>query len=139
MKPTVLTHYDIFSVEPLKRAPLGGFCWVLLISLILNADMLFSSVLRLLLLAGCESDLAGGGGVGGGDSWSQRGPRVHRGGHIRRDQTVRSGRRRLQVRHQRVPGIQVHVLRRSHTLKQGTSSTLVLRWSHLSITGTDLI
>lgn len=87
--------------------------------LVLNPDFALG---RLLLLAGPESDLACGGGVGGGDSRGQRGHRVHGGGHVRRDQAVRSGRGGLQVRHRRVPGTQVHVLRRPGALKQEVRS-----------------
>lgn len=86
---------------------------------------------RLLLLAGCESDLAGGGGVGGRDRRHQRGSAVHPGGVVRRRQTVRSGLRRLQARHQRVSGGQVHVLRRAEALKHGgtTPDTCSHQWS----------
>lgn len=86
---------------------------------------------RLLLLTGCESDLAGGGGVGGRDRRHQRGSAVHPGGVVRRRQTVRSGLRRLQARHQRVSGGQVHVLRRAEALKHGgtTPDTCSHQWS----------
>lgn len=84
------------------------------------------STSRLLLLAGCGSDLAGGWGAGGGDGWGQRGPPVHPRGHLRRGQTVRFGPGGFQVRHRRVPAGEVYVLWRTEALNRADAGTIPL-------------